>query len=534
MLRDTLAVMCYVRRVLTRCLLSLCLLICHSIGLLAAEPQRAHRSRLGTGLNGLVYWSTELPFNDVFKMSSPWMSGTAENWDDKRALDLDGRGWVRSLQPGQRAVTLLMWGKQMWVDGVHRAPTGRYIVEYDGEGEIELAGASVVESRRGRQVLELTPEPPEGGLALMITATDPKNYIRNIRVLLPGTVSGRTFNPAFLASLRGYDVIRFLGWTHGPSAEDTAHVPHDWASRPVVEDARWESSRRGPPLEVMLALQNELRVDGWHSIPHLASDDFVRRYAELIRSKLGPGLKIHVEHSNEVWNPTFAQHAYAERRGLELGLSEDPFTAGNRYHARRTREIGAIFREVLGRQRVVVVLAGQADTPEIAEQMLGWEGTAVEVDALATAPYFGYELGTPAKAAVVEKMTLDDLFRELETKTLPDTLGYVARHAELARRFELPLVSYEAGQHLVSLEQQETPHATALFDAANRDPRMGKLYSRLLTEWDRLSKGGLFIHLMHCGETGTAGRWGLIEYLGQPREKSPKYDAVRRWKESVR
>ncbi len=492
------------------------------------------RSPIGTGLDGLISYSTEFPFNDIFKTSSPWMSGTADVWDDGRPLDLDEHGWVRSLRRGQRAITVMMFGSQMWVpdasgSGVYRVPAGRFTVTYEGEGTIEYDVARVVEHGPGRDVIELTVTDTNAGLALYLTAVNPRNHIRNIRVLMPNAKPDEIFNPAFIESLRGYRLIRFLGWTFGPTAEDAAHTPHVWSQRPLMTDARWESSRSGPPIEIMADLVNRLDVDAWFNIPHEAEDEFVRSFAELLKNKLEPDRKVYIEHSNEVWNPMFPEHAYAERRGLELGLAEDAYNAGNRYHARRTREIGAIFREVLGRDRVVVLLAGQADYPPIADEMLAWNGTAADVDALATAPYFGYELGLPDSAAVVGRMTLDQLFRELETKTLPQTIACIAEHAEIARRHSLPLITYEAGQHLCNLGEPKDARVEALFDAANRDPRMGRLYTTLISEWSRLSGGGLFTHLMHCGQPGSGGRWGLIEYQGQPRAEAPKYDAVLQW-----
>lgn len=507
------------------------------IGCGASAPPTAPRSPLGTVLDGIVYWSTELPFNDVFKTSGAWMSGTAENWDDHRPLDLDEHGWVRSLRPGRMAVTLMMWGSSMWIGGVHRVPVGRYTVEYEGEGMIEYNGASVVEHAPGRDVIELAPEPPDGGLALMITTTNPRNYIRNIRVLLPDARPGETFNPRFLESLRGYRLIRFLGWMVGPSSEHVDLAPHRWAARRTMQSARWDSEQGGVPFEVMIDLANRLDVDAWFSIPHLADDAYVRGLAELLRDRLEPERKVYVEHANEVWNPMFSSNAYATKRGIELGLAESSdewtrdYEAWTRYHARRTREIGAIFREVLGRDRVVVILATQAEVPEISEALLGWNGTAADVDALATAAYFGYDVACPDSAPLIERWTLDDLFQELESKTVPTTIDYIAQQAEIARRHGVRLVAYEAGQHLVRLDGDESPHATELFDAANRDPRMGPLYTRLITEWSRLSGGDILVHLMHCGQSGKAGRWGLIEYQGQPREEAPKYDAVMKWME---
>ena len=60
-------------------------------------------SSIGTNLTGISDWSAEWTFVDAFKASRDWISGSATQWDDGRALDLDADGWVRSLQP--RATT---------------------------------------------------------------------------------------------------------------------------------------------------------------------------------------------------------------------------------------------------------------------------------------------------------------------------------------------------------------------------------------------------------------------------------------------
>jgi hypothetical protein len=491
----------------------------------------ARRSPIGTGLDPLTSWNAELPFLDIFKTSGSWMSGTADVWDDHRTLDLDEHGWVRSLRPGQRAMTLMMFGSQLWVNSAYRGQMGRYTVLYDGEGTLEYYGARVVESQPGRDVIDLQPEPNDG-LGLIITSVNPRNYLRNIRVLMPGATAGETFNPRFLEGLRGYSVIRFLAWMVGPSVEDYAVTPHTWATRPTPEEARWESISRGAPVEIMVSLSNRVHANPWFNIPHLADDDFVRRFAETVRASLDPGLKVYVEHSNEVWNASYrSQYDYAAQRGLALGFSSDPDQARQRYHALRTRQIGAIFREVLGRNRVVVVLATQDSVASISEEMLSWNGTAADVDALATAPYFGYELGLKENEPRVARMSLDDLFRELETDLIPIMNSGTEQQAAVARKYNLPLISYEGGQHLANLEGGAIARVEALFDAANRDPRMGRIYSKYLEDWNRITGGGLWVHLMSCGEAGRGGRWGAVEYLGQPRSEAPKYDAIQKWLE---
>ena len=73
-------------------------------------------------------------------------------------------------------------------------------------------------------------------------------------------------------------------------------------------------------VEVMVALANQLSADPWFCIPHMADDDYVARFAAIARDNVDPGLKIHVEYSNEVWNSGFSQATYAREQGLAEGL----------------------------------------------------------------------------------------------------------------------------------------------------------------------------------------------------------------------
>lgn len=56
--------------------------------LLAGPADAKDRPPVGTNLNGLSYYSTELPFLDAFKTAGAWVSGTKEDWNDGRRLDL--------------------------------------------------------------------------------------------------------------------------------------------------------------------------------------------------------------------------------------------------------------------------------------------------------------------------------------------------------------------------------------------------------------------------------------------------------------
>ena len=57
---------------------------------------------------------------------------------------------------------------------------------YEGHGELEYtAGAQLVSSSPGRDVIEVA---ADSGIELDIVATDTDDYIRNIRVIMPGGI----------------------------------------------------------------------------------------------------------------------------------------------------------------------------------------------------------------------------------------------------------------------------------------------------------------------------------------------------------
>jgi hypothetical protein len=98
--------------------------------------------------------------------------------------------------------------------------------------------------------------------------------------------------------------------------------------------------------------------------------------------------------------------------------------------------------------------------------------------------------------------------------------------AEVAQRYGLALVAYEGGQHFAAMRgAQNNEEINALFDAINRHPRMKDLYLRYLAGW-REAGGQLFVNFTNCASYSKWGRWGLREYIDQPRAEAPKLDAV--------
>jgi hypothetical protein len=296
-----------------------------------------------------------------------------------------------------------------------------------------------------------------------------------------------------------------------------------WAQRAKPEDARY-STEAGPPVELLVDLANELGAHPWFCIPHLADDDYVRRFARLVRERLKPGLKAYVEYSNEVWNWLYPATHYAKEMGQKLGLGDPP---QQRFYAQRSVEVFKIWEEELGgRERLVRVLGSQLVNPWLSEQILTWRDAYKHADALAVAPYFGFDITTEEAARAYAGLTIDQLGDRLQVLIDGEHRNHIREQVKVARRYGLELIAYEGGQHLAGvLEATNNKAMVALFSAANRSPRMYALTTRHLEHWFA-EGGGLYVAFNYVYAPTKYGSWGLLEYQDQPLRDAPKYRAI--------
>jgi hypothetical protein len=477
--------------------------------------------RLGINLSGPADWNTELPFVDVFRLSRPWISQKkGERWGQGPALTLDEHGWVKRLEPDCWAETPLCT-----IQSGHY-PSGRYSVLYDGDGELDCWGAATVVSRQpGQMAIQI--EASRGGFFLRLRATKPENYIRNIRVIMPGfekTSRDQPFHPIFLERWQGLACLRFMDWMHTNGSK----IRH-WTDRPRLEDATF--SARGVAPEVMIDLANRLKADPWFCIPHLADDEYVRSFAVLVKERLAKDRKIYLEYSNEVWNGQFLQSKYAGEQGTALGFAAKPWEAAWRYTAYRSVQIFRIWEHVLGRERLVRVLPSQAANSYVSERIVEFQDAYKHADALAIAPYITCNIapeGKPA-AAEVEKWTVDQALDYMQHKALPESVRWIRNQKKVADRYGLKLIAYEGGQHMVGVRNvQNNEVITRLLQAANRHPRMGQIYQDYYEAWTTAG-GDLFCYFASTGSWSKWGSWGILEWFNEDAAKSPKFVATMRW-----
>ena len=495
---------------------------------LVALPASAEEPapRLGMNLHGPADWNTELPFVDVFRFSRPWISqrkGAA--WGKGPELTLDGNGWVKRLSPDCWAETPLCT-----IDGGHY-PAGEYTVLYEGQGRLEFWGAaSVVSSKPGRIVVDV--DPVKGAFWLRVMATDPNDYVRNIRVIMPGfeeTYRANPFHPTFLKRWQGVACFRFMDWMHTNGSKIER-----WSDRPTVDSATF--SVKGVPLDWMIDLCNRQKADAWFCMPHLADDDYVRHFAQTVRRRLDPNLKVYIEYSNEVWNTMFAQTKYSVERAKQLGLgpAERPWEGGGMYYSQRSVEIFKIWEEVFGgRERLVRVLAWQSGNTWWMERIVLPHGDAYRhADALAIAPYIGMNIpreGKDLTAETVAGWTVDQTLDYLEQESLPKSIRAIRATKETADKYGLKLLAYEGGQHMVGVAGGENNLAlTRLFQACNAHPRLGKIYDRYYAAWTTVG-GDLFCYFSSVGRWSKWGSWGIMQHYDDDPTKSPKFMATMRW-----
>ena len=528
-------------------LLGFCVFIYLLVSSATAFAYYNNQSALGMNTNELREEDTSIPFVDLFRNSLPFEE--ARRWKHYTHGNVlyDQDGWPTRLNGGQvgtRFINKLPKGT---------IPEGFYTVLFDGEGLIDYGNdASIYERFRGKDTIQIhAGKDNKLSATLFIRKSNPRNPLRNIRILMPGGICKNDpfkrvenynqcrngqylsfernykqiiFNPDYLNFMKDFKVLRFMnmsGITRNPMKY--------WYEMPTMTQATWGSERegiRGAPIQIMVALANKLHADPWFSMPHMASDEYVRQFASYVRDHLRPGLKAYVEYSNEVWNTQFIEQSqYVRNQGQALGLDPDRDKAGQKFYSQRSVEIFNIWEQTFGGlQRLVRVLSGWTSHDKITRTILTHRNAYKKTDVFAIAPYVFGDYKKLKNARSVSQV-FGIINNPSNPYSLQKVLGYIRKQANLTREFGVDLIAYEGGQGLVIPKSQEGSHANKVIYAANRDQRMLQLYQNLLTGWKRAG-GKTFVHFTAPQIYQKYGTFGTKEYITQPLHKAPKYRAL--------
>lgn len=516
---------------------------------------------IGINLAGIAGWEPGFPFKNLFLGARSWLTRNfnGSGLHDTKAQDaflFDDDGYplqVPVASPGLAQSQTVF----TYVPNVRKP--GKYVLLYDGEGEIEgLAETRVIAHRPGRITLWMAHG--KNAEAIVIKRSKLGNHIRNIRLVAleheADNLADDPFLPEFLEFCRPFHCLRFIDWALiNNSIEEhwtdrkrasfytmvgqTGDPEAIWGPAPTPFQRRFSG---GVAFELMIQLSNMLMIDPWFCIPHRATDDYIAQLARLVREKLDPGLKVYVEYSNEIWNWSFLQAGWMLRSPLAGALVEakggspwkDSAKSEGQDHPAR---IGALFRRAFAiwerewagdaQKRLVRVCTVQAAWFDASKRTIQWCLDNGGVDAVSPAAYVGpddiiYKRWESLGTALTAEMVIDDMERVLASMRagngLSQTVAFGKQHG-------LPYVAYEAGQHIQPKGQAELPYNPALA-AAQVHPRMYNLYMELL----RLNRDlgcTLFNHYSSIRQQGTRwGSWGAKERYDIPDYERPKMRAL--------
>lgn len=528
----------------------------------SVSAARSGKSSVGVGLNGVSDWSTQWPFLDVFKTSREWIGHVGSAWGagDPQAIRAvqDAQGWLTRMPDGITHVSAIVLTSLPYQMG---SAAGTYRLTWQGKGKIVVHGASRSEYGDGQILFDYLPTGMRH-VSIDLTQIDPDDPIRDIRLVHQRHAAlldqGQIFNPEWLARIDDMALLRFMDWMRTNDS-----TQQEWQDRPQVNDATW-TTPAGVPLEIMIALANETGTNPWFTLPHLASDDYIREFARQVRASLDPGLTPWFEYSNEVWNWQFGQAQWANEQGRALWPDEG--TAWVQFYAGQSVRMARIIDEIYPEDGadVVKVISTQTGWEGLEEAILnapdwqkldaGGASPASYFDAYAITGYFDGGLGRDEKAPMVREWlalsqnlaekradaeglsgmarlpflvrhsldhALDLAAQELrdgsvsgdDSGSLQALFRLFAYHKKVADQHGLTLTMYEGGTHVVGVgDWANDPDLTRFFVKLNYAPQMGAIYNELLQGW-KDQGGTLFNAFVDIAGPGQFGSWGHLRHL---------------------
>ena len=500
-----------------------------------ALAQGTGKLSFGMNLSGFSDYGAEYPTIDILKSSRPWFShnagwveGGKNSWDTELAdqFGLTSDGWpttaIPRVFPGTEDKQVL---STVWANPAALGH-GLYVATWAGDAEVVFdMGAKVEASKPGE--IRFRVDPKAGVLRLTILKNSAANPVRGltVRAALPaGSAPNAIWNPVWVEKLKPFRTLRFMDW-----GQTNWSPLVRWEDRALPSHRTWTGSA-GAPYEAMIDLANTLGSDLWVCVPHQADAHYIRQMARLFRDGLRPGLKLHVEFSNETWNWMFSQTHWLRDQGSQKAEWPErmvPFvqTALDLW----TEEWKSRQSDLV---RVVAVQTGWLDVAQRVARTM----RPGSFDALAGTFYIGFsEKSTKELATLGARATATDVLKLAAVDRDQVEWPRVQALSALADSLRVRLVFYEGGQHLTPEPfGTEQPYNPAL-EAAQLDAGMYLLYkdwfARLKTLPQAQAPGGLLaMHFALAAPlSGRYGSWGALTDIGlQPPylASAPKYQAL--------
>jgi hypothetical protein len=514
---------------------------------------------IGMNIDSNNYYTQNLIYNDVMKTASPWISfnvGNNQPWDSGliKHIPLDSAGYPLEIPYTPQNETAQ---KVRFL--INNNYPGNYILLFDGDGVISIHNSE--HSKLGPNKYSITLTGYAKNLWIDIDSSTVGNHIRNMRII-PEEYDGREeemplFYRKFLEGLEPFKALRFMDWMHTNNSEQKA-----WQDRSQVYYYSY-GLPKGMPIEHAIELCNTLQADAWFCVPHQADDDYIMRFAEMVRDNLDTGLKVYVEYSNEIWNWQFTQAHYVGQNapGHNNQYVIDALTAIHPTEYIHPEKDAYMIQRALGlwsdvfsgadRQRLVTVGTGQQGWMDNSRRILEYlfkqdmhgnahtdniyaASTGAGCDAFSVAGYFNFEerhhleWNAMDPANVTPEMIIDTV-----AAIFDETSGtWTDVTAQFTNAFAVDYLVYEGGQHMQPYLQGEYDYNQSVWDAQIH-PKMYDLYMKNFRKHVGADVNcKLFMAFSYVGDRESRwGSWGHLESLSQVgasdyMDIAPKYQAL--------
>ena len=266
----------------------------------------------------LTYHDSTSMFKDVMKMANDgWdvVKAASPTWPwsisgvPKPAMDLNGYPIGLGNLPSQGyALDMFVFTHN---GGIY--PIGVYTLTFDGDGTVEIINGNQpaqVFSQAGGSgspsnvYINST---NNNGIVIVITSSNASDYVKNIRLVMPGfqnSYLSEPFNPAFLSEFEPMQQVRMMGLM-GLNNTSTQNVGLTWADYTPATYFT-QATPTGVNVEYLVDLANVLQENMWVNIPVGADSSFVTNFAQYVEQNLDSNLKVYVEYGNEVWNRVYS------------------------------------------------------------------------------------------------------------------------------------------------------------------------------------------------------------------------------------
>ncbi|MEO6798881.1 MAG: cadherin-like domain-containing protein [Rhodanobacter sp.] len=510
-------------------------------------------ANIGASIDWVCYWCVAQPFVDVVRQAANFgdpVSGLPLLQEGK----VDADGWPTA---DFRWMVLCCVKADGGTDdpGPVSPLGGKYQLSFNGKAVIHpltftVTGLQYDAATNTTTATLDTGANYQGGNAMLTFSNSQRRAdaaigsgVTNIRIIRPQFAPNgmkwwdtpdQQFTKPFLDSIKGLSTIRYINWTKvigSPEVNWSDRTPGNWPVAGYSIQAAASSMAyltknasctqycdwypTGESWESAIDLANASHTDMWINVPVMATDDYVKSLATLLKSRLDPGLHVYVEWSNEIWNygsPYWTETNYNNDQVQAL-LASNAAAAANYaancvswanfecHVAERLKQLSDVFAAVYGAKAINTTIRPVLCTQVVQPVMLMEALRFIAKTYGPPANYFYGTCGAPywsPKTRLAADATVEQTVAAMD-QAIINNVGYIETDTAVSLYYGLHNFAYEGGPALDGIGPSD-----AVLAATNLAPGMQANVVNGLTDF--FKHGGDMY--MYYSLVGSGPYWG--------------------------